>query len=89
MTGADTKDRILRTAFTLFHEQGFHATGIATILRQAGVNAGSLYHFFPSKEALLEGVLRFALGFLRPAVMDPAAARTTDPIGRVFVRHIY
>ena len=39
----------------LFHEQGYSATGIATILREADVNSGSLYHLFPSKEALLVG----------------------------------
>ncbi|MFN0131952.1 MAG: TetR/AcrR family transcriptional regulator [Phycisphaerales bacterium] len=79
-----TRERILRTAFTLFHEQGYHATGIATILREADVNAGSLYHFFPSKDDLLIGVLEYALGALEPAVMGPAARRTEDPIGRVF-----
>jgi AcrR family transcriptional regulator len=79
-----TRTRILHTAFTLFHEQGYHATGISTILREAGINAGSLYHFFPSKESLLIGVLEFALVFLRPAVMDPAEKRTEDPIGRIF-----
>lgn len=80
----ETRTRILRTAFQLFHEQGYHATGIATILREADVNAGSLYHFFPSKEALLIGVLEFALILLRPAVMDPAEQRSDDPIERVF-----
>src|SRR5262245_55896316 len=82
--GAATRTRIVRTAFQLFHEQGYHATGIATRLREAGVNAGSLYHFFPSKEALLVGVLEEALVMLRPAVMDPAERRSRDPIGRVF-----
>jgi TetR/AcrR family transcriptional regulator, transcriptional repressor for nem operon len=81
---ADTRTRILRTAFQLFHEQGFHATGIATILREAGVNAGSLYHFFPGKDELLVGVLEYALVLLRPAVMDPAEKRSRDPIERVF-----
>ncbi len=80
----DTRTRILQAAFQLFHEQGYHATGVATILRQAGVNAGSLYHFFPSKEALLAGVLEFALRLLRPAVMDPAQRRSADPLERVF-----
>ena len=52
MDGASTKSRIIETALRLFHEQGYTATGIATILREAKVNSGSLYHFFPSKEAL-------------------------------------
>jgi len=79
-----TRERLLATSFRLFHEQGYHATGIATILREAGVNAGSLYHIFPSKEALLIGVLEYALTQLVPQVMGPAEARKTDPIERVF-----
>ena len=79
-----TRERLLRTAFQLFHEQGFHATGVATILREAEVNPGSLYHFFESKDDLLLGVLEFALDYLDPAVMAPVEAATDDPIERVF-----
>ena len=81
----DTRQRILQTAFQLFHEQGYHATGVATIAREAGVNPGSLYHFFESKDALLLAVLEFALGYLGPAVMDPVERATSDPIERVFI----
>lgn len=79
-----TRQRILDAARRLFHEQGFHATGISTILREAGVNSGSLYHYFPSKDALLVGVLEWYTELLRPMVMDPAEQATPDPIGRVF-----
>lgn len=80
----DTRSRILDAAARLFHEQGFHATGVATILREADVNPGSLYNLFPSKDALLVGVLERYTYLLRPVVMDPVEARTSDPIGRVF-----
>jgi AcrR family transcriptional regulator len=83
-SGHETRARIVETAFRLFHEQGYNNTGVATILREAGVNAGSLYHFFASKDALLSGVLEYALTLLRPAVMDPVERRTDDPIERVF-----
>lgn len=79
----ETRARLLQTAFQLFHEQGFHATGVATILREAEVNPGSMYHFFASKDELLLAVLEFALAYLGPAVMEPAEARTSDPLGRV------
>jgi AcrR family transcriptional regulator len=82
--GRDTRSRILDAAFQLFHEQGFHATGVSAILGKARVNAGSLYHFFPGKDDLLLGVLEHAKSLLASRVMDPAEARTTDPIGRVF-----
>ena len=80
----ETKERILRTAFQLFHEQGFHATGVATIVREAGINPGSLYHFFESKDQLLLNVLEFAIGYLGPAVMEPVESQTPDPIARIF-----
>ncbi len=47
-----TKDRILDAALTLFLEQGMAATRIGQICKQAGVSNGSLFHFFPSKEAI-------------------------------------
>lgn len=81
----DTRTRILDTAMRLFYEQGYHATGIATILREADVNSGSLYYFFPSKEALLIGVLERYLEGLEPMVMCHARSATDDPIERIFV----
>lgn len=80
----DTRTRILDAAQRLFHEQGYHATGISTILREADVNAGSLYNLFPSKEALLEAVLERYTHLLRPVVIDPVEAATPDPIERIF-----
>src|SRR5436190_1060699 len=80
---AETKKRILNVAFRLFHEQGYNATSVSTILREAEVNSGSLYHFFPSKEALLSGVLEFALGELHPRVMAHVES-LADPIERIF-----
>jgi len=80
----DTREKILTTAARLFLEQGFVATGIATICREAGVNTGSLYHFFPSKDALLIGVLQWYEHHLRPIVMDPIEQAQPDPIERVF-----
>ena len=33
----------------LFWEKGYGSTSIAELLQAAGVNSGSLYHFFPGK----------------------------------------
>jgi TetR/AcrR family transcriptional repressor of nem operon len=82
--GTDTRTSLLDTAMRLFHEQGFAATGVATILRESGVNSGSLYHFFPTKESLLTAVLERYTQLLRPIVMDPVEKQASDPIERVF-----
>ncbi len=81
---SETRERIIETARRLFHEQGYHATGIATILREADVNSGSLYHFFPSKEALLVGVLERYVDLLQPVILGPSEAAEPDPIERIF-----
>ena len=57
---------------------------MATILREAGVNSGSLYHFFSSKDALLEGVLEWYLEILYPRIMQPAELAEPDPVERIF-----
>ncbi|MDH3427492.1 MAG: TetR/AcrR family transcriptional regulator, partial [Gemmatimonadota bacterium] len=82
----DTKDRILEAAARLFAEHGYHATGVAGILRAAGVKSGSLYHFFSSKEDLLVAVMQRHLDLLRPQILDRAEAEsvTEDPLEHVF-----
>ena len=82
MTG--TRDRIVFAAMDLFHRQGYEATSISDVLAAADANAGSLYHFFPGKEAVLLAVLDAYLAGVWPAVMAPAFARTDDPVERVF-----
>src|SRR5215813_6742652 len=81
---AGTRARIVETAARLFHEQGFAATGISTILREANVLSGSLYHFFASKDALLDAVLDRYLEQLDPDLLARARAATRDPVERVF-----
>jgi AcrR family transcriptional regulator len=79
-----TREKLVQVAFALFHRQGFTATGIAQILRDAGVNSGSLYHFFPTKEDLLIAVLQWCKENLWPEVIQPVFDRVTDPLERVF-----
>ena len=80
---SETRDRIVEVAARLFHEQGYEATGVATILREADVNPGSLYHFFPSKEDLLRGVLDWYIEHLHPQIMAPIEAMEPDPLARI------
>ena len=47
------KDRIDRAALHLFAERGAAATPMPLIAEAAGVAVGSLYRYYPSKEALI------------------------------------
>jgi TetR/AcrR family transcriptional regulator, transcriptional repressor for nem operon len=80
----DTRDRLIQAARQLFWEQGYTATGIAQILKAAGVNSGSLYHLFPTKEDLLLAVIEWYTANLYAMVIEPVKARVSDPIERVF-----
>ncbi len=48
----------MRAAIACFVERGFHGTAVPQIAKQAGVGAGTLYHYFPSKTALVNEVYR-------------------------------
>lgn len=48
------KERILLTALKLFAEQGFRETSTAQIARKAGVANGTLFHYFPTKDDLID-----------------------------------
>ena len=68
----------------LFTTKGYEATSVAEILERAGVNSGSLYYLFKSKEELLLAGLEFFKTLLYPVVMAPPFARESDPIERIF-----
>lgn len=59
---------ILEAAGRLFAERGFHQTGMAAICEAVGMSPGGLYRYFPSKAALIEGIVELeredALGYL-------------------------
>lgn len=54
--GQRTVARILDAAADLFAIAGYDATTTTQIAKRAGVSIGSLYQFFPDKEALLEAL---------------------------------
>jgi AcrR family transcriptional regulator len=80
----NTRDRLIEAARQLFLEKGYTATGVAEILQKAGLNAGSLYHFFATKEDLLLAVLERYKQLLDPLVLEPVFGRISDPMERVF-----
>ena len=81
---ATTRERLVESARYLFWERGFAGTSMADLLSHAEVNSGSFYHFFDSKEALLREVLKTYVDALRPMVVDPAYAKTPEPVARIF-----
>jgi AcrR family transcriptional regulator len=80
----DTKTRLAMTAMRLFAEKGYESTSVADILKGAGANSGSLYHFYPTKQDLLMEVLRMYRDGIHPMLLAPAWEGVGDPIEKVF-----
>jgi TetR/AcrR family transcriptional repressor of nem operon len=68
----------------LFAVKGFGSTSISDILSRSQANSGSLYHFFPSKQDLLVGVLELYRDGIGQMLLEPAWAGVEDPIERIF-----
>ncbi|OGV75870.1 MAG: TetR family transcriptional regulator [Methylotenera sp. RIFCSPLOWO2_02_FULL_45_14] len=51
-------ERILATATSLFESRGIQASGVDTIIAEAGIAKATLYKHFPSKNLLITAYLR-------------------------------
>ncbi|RVC21179.1 TetR/AcrR family transcriptional regulator, partial [Mesorhizobium sp. M7A.F.Ca.AU.002.02.1.1] len=55
------REELLDHAQTLFLTQGYDKASLNDVIASAGISKGAFYHYFPSKEALLEALAdRFA-----------------------------
>src|ERR1700712_1906898 len=53
---AQTRGALIAAGRRLFGEQGYAATSVEDLAREARVTTGALYHHFPTKTALFETV---------------------------------
>jgi len=51
------RGELLDVASRLFHERGYWATPVSAIIKAAGVAKGTFYHYFDSKESLLDAIV--------------------------------
>jgi TetR/AcrR family fatty acid metabolism transcriptional regulator len=61
---------ILDAAVRVFARRGYHTCRVGEIAEEAGVAYGLLYHYFSSKEEVLETIFRETWGELLAAVRD-------------------
>jgi AcrR family transcriptional regulator len=54
----NTRSDILSAALDSFSVRGFFGTSMREIARAVGVREGALYHYFPSKDSILEELLQ-------------------------------
>jgi len=77
---ADGKRRqILDAAVRVFAAQGYEASRVGDVAKEAGVAYGLVYHYFGSKDAVLDAVFREAWGRLLTAVAVAEQTGTDAP----------
>lgn len=55
------KLEIIKIALDLFIENGYEQTKISAIMKSAQLSKGGMYHYFDSKEAILDAVIEYAI----------------------------
>ena len=72
----DRKQRIFNTAMQLFETQGFQETTVLTIAKAAKVSRGTVFNYFPYKEAILIEHLAQELSQMQERVKTAAISKT-------------
>jgi len=67
---SDKREAILDAALALFSERGFHGTAVPLVAERAKVGAGTIYRYFPSKEALVNAVYQRSKRLIATALFD-------------------
>jgi AcrR family transcriptional regulator len=81
----DKRRLILDAAVRVFARKGFHSSRVGDIAEEAGVAHGLLYHYFDSKDAVLEAVFAENWNVLLQRIAD---VEETDESAADQLRHI-
>ena len=82
---ADKRRQILDAAVRVFARQGFHATRVSDIADEAGVAYGLVYHYFSSKDEVLNELFVERWSLLLAAIeeADRAGGSPREKLGAV------
>lgn len=75
----DKRQQILAAAVRVFAQRGYDTSRVGDVAAEAGVAYGLVYHYFDSKEAVLEAVFREAWGRLLSAIAQAEQTAGTAP----------
>ena len=67
---AEKKKAIFESTLELVRENGFHGTPMSLVAKKAGVAAGTIYHYFESKDALLIALYGYLLGQMYKEMLE-------------------
>lgn len=74
---------IIIEALKLFRQKSYFNTSMADIAQACGLQKGSLYHYFPSKEELMKKVIKMVHEFFKTNVFSHAYDKSLPPQERL------
>jgi len=74
---------ILQRAMEIFYKQGFHATGVDSVLANTGISKRTLYKYFRSKEELIASVVAHYQTTLFEKIPAALSARSASPVQQI------
>src|SRR5438270_1850098 len=89
----ETRERLLDAAAKVFRDKGYAGARLADIAERAGMHTPGVYYYFPSKEDLVEEVLRVgvarACGYVQQRVAAlPAGSSALDRLRAAIEAHV-
>jgi len=77
------REELIAAAVRAFARNGYHGCRISDIAEEAGVSHGLVYHYFSSKEEILETIFRDNWGVVAVAIGEIAATSNGSAIDEV------
>mgnify|MGYP001597982458 CR=1 FL=1 len=84
----DKEIRIINAAINIFSEKGFESTRTREIAERAGIAEGTIFRYFPTKDAILERMVPLLIRVMMPRISGPIEriihAHANDPVEDVW-----
>lgn len=89
--GAETSKRVLKEALSLFAREGYAAVSTRQIAAACGLQVGALYNHFPTKQAILTGLMlghmEDLLAALENEQFPPTPSEALQAFARFHIRY--
>jgi AcrR family transcriptional regulator len=79
----DKKDRLINAAMKEFGANRFEKASTNTIVKEAGISKGLLYHYFDSKDALYSYLFEYAMTSVAVPIAEQVGLEETDILKRI------
>jgi len=82
------REEVLETALTLVSEHGVAGASLRKLATELGISQPSLYHYFPSKDALVAAVVEYCAGKMLSSALELPPPQRREDLPRYAMRAV-